>query len=195
MCSSASLLPPPLRVAEPNPALAGRFSSQQYVNRLKLRVEFCSAKFSGGEGGIRTHVPRLSGTAFRERRLKPTRQPLPSQEQVYSPELVVRSNWCLKSIYYSILPNSRLRTFILCYLRSLKKTFKIALHSFSRMPRSTFTLWFKPLLFNNVNLDSTAPNFGSSDPKTNLDILPWTIAETHMGQGSAVTNITVSFNR
>jgi len=47
---------------------------------------------------------------------------------------------------------------------SLKKAFKTSPHSFWRTPRSTFTLWFKPLSSNNLNFDSTAPNFGSSVP-------------------------------
>ena len=121
--------------------------------------------------GRRTHVPRLSGTAFRERRLKPLGN--------LSVRLLVRSYQfaCPSDKSFGRLgvrrcfssPDPELRTYKV--LLSLKKAFKISVHSFSRIPRSTFTLWFTPFSFNNLNFDSTAPNFGSNVPKTNLDIL------------------------
>ena len=46
------------------------------LNHERFRARHAPYVVHGGEGGIRTHVPRSSGTAFRERRLKPTRQPL-----------------------------------------------------------------------------------------------------------------------
>jgi len=46
------------------------------LSRFALYTMRCRASLLPPPCGRRTHVPRSSGTAFRERRLKPTRQPL-----------------------------------------------------------------------------------------------------------------------
>ena len=68
MCSSASLLPPPLRVAEPNPALVGEGSHPiEYFYSCPATTP---TWFVAERVGFEPTSP-FGRTAFRERRLKP----------------------------------------------------------------------------------------------------------------------------
>ena len=58
---------PSASLRSPNPIPLTRKGSHPNTPQFYIP----SGHVNGGEGGIRTHVPRSSGTAFRERRLKP----------------------------------------------------------------------------------------------------------------------------
>ena len=130
MWCRASLLPPPLRVAEPIPLPKSGKGSHPIAYLYSwpaMHPTWCMAERVGFEPTSRDHrEPLFESGAL-------------SQLGNLSFQIMVRSDsfgvWS-----HSSSSNSRLRTFLIFYLRSLKKASKISVHSFSRMPRSTFTL-------------------------------------------------------
>src|SRR5262245_21469119 len=149
----------------------------------------------GGEGGIRTHVPRKGQDAFEAPPLRPLRY-LSVEDDCSEADLELyigaaprRTGPGCRDVDAALKPTqaSARRCRKNCCTRSR--------HSSSRTPATTANRWLCPGSSPPRTVDVTAPDFGSAAPKTSVPTRAWTSAPTHIRHGSIVTHSVAPVSR